>query len=36
MSGFQTGVPVDGKSVNSKLASVPDRQAIVKKAIVEK
>jgi len=28
--------PVDGKSVNSKLASVPDCQAIVKKAIVEK
>jgi len=28
--------PVEGKSVNSKLASVPDCQAIVKKAIVEK
>jgi putative N6-adenine-specific DNA methylase len=28
--------PVDGKSVNSKLSSVPDCQAIVKKAIVEK
>jgi putative N6-adenine-specific DNA methylase len=28
--------PVDGKSVSSKLASVPDCQAIVKKAIVEK
>jgi len=28
--------PVDGKSINSKLASVPDCQAIVKKAIVEK
>ena len=28
--------PVDGRSVNSKLSSVPDCQAIVKKAIVEK
>jgi len=28
--------PVDGKSINSKLFSVPDCQAIVKKAIVEK
>lgn len=28
--------PVDGKSVDSKLSSVPDCQAIVKKAIVEK
>ena len=28
--------PVDGKSVDSKLASVPDCQAIVKKAVVEK
>lgn len=28
--------PVEGKSVNSKLYSVPDCQAIVKKAIVEK
>ncbi len=28
--------PVDGKSVDSKLASIPDCQAIVKKAIVEK
>lgn len=28
--------PVDGKSVNSGLSSVPDCQAIVKKAIVEK
>ncbi|MCL4441647.1 MAG: class I SAM-dependent RNA methyltransferase [Firmicutes bacterium] len=28
--------PVEGKSVNSKLFSVPDCQAIVKKAIVEK
>lgn len=28
--------PVEGKSINSKLASVPDCQAIVKKAIVEK
>lgn len=28
--------PVEGKSVGSKLASVPDCQAIVKKAIVEK
>ncbi|HPP36747.1 MAG TPA: class I SAM-dependent RNA methyltransferase [Clostridiales bacterium] len=28
--------PVDGKSVNSKLSSVPDCQAIVKKAVVEK
>lgn len=28
--------PVNGKSVDSKLASVPDCQAIVKKAIVEK
>lgn len=28
--------PVEGKSVNSKLSSVPDCQAIVKKAIVEK
>lgn len=28
--------PVDGRSVDSKLSSVPDCQAIVKKAIVEK
>jgi len=28
--------PVDGKSINSKLYSVPDCQAIVKKAVVEK
>lgn len=28
--------PVDGKSVKSKLSSVPDCQAIVKKAVVEK
>lgn len=28
--------PVDGKSIDSKLASVPDCQAIVKKAVVEK
>lgn len=28
--------PVDGKSIDSKLSSVPDCQAIVKKAIVEK
>jgi len=28
--------PVNGKSINSKLSSVPDCQAIVKKAIVEK
>ncbi len=28
--------PVDGKSVDSKLSSVPDCQAIVKKAVVEK
>lgn len=28
--------PVDGKSVDSRLSSVPDCQAIVKKAIVEK
>jgi len=28
--------PVEGKSINSKLFSVPDCQAIVKKAIVEK
>ncbi len=28
--------PVEGKSVNSKLFSVPDCQAIVKKAVVEK
>lgn len=28
--------PVEGKSVDSKLASVPDCQAIVKKAVVEK
>lgn len=28
--------PVEGKSINSKLHSVPDCQAIVKKAIVEK
>jgi len=28
--------PVEGKSVNSQLSSVPDCQAIVKKAIVEK
>jgi len=28
--------PVNGSSVNSKLASIPDCQAIVKKAIVEK
>lgn len=28
--------PVDGKSVDSKLSSIPDCQAIVKKAIVEK
>ncbi len=28
--------PVEGKSINSKLSSVPDCQAIVKKAIVEK
>lgn len=27
--------PVEGKSINSKLASVPDCQAIVKKAVVE-
>lgn len=28
--------PVEGKSIDSKLASVPDCQAIVKKAVVEK
>ncbi|AKL97113.1 RNA methyltransferase YpsC [Clostridium aceticum] len=28
--------PVEGKSINSQLASVPDCQAIVKKAVVEK
>lgn len=28
--------PVDGKSIDSKLSSVPDCQAIVKKAVVEK
>ncbi len=28
--------PVDGKSISSKLSSVPDCQAIVKKAVVEK
>ncbi|MDI9477117.1 MAG: THUMP domain-containing class I SAM-dependent RNA methyltransferase [Natronincolaceae bacterium] len=28
--------PVNGKSINSKLSSVPDCQAIVKKAVVEK
>jgi len=28
--------PVQGKSINSKLSSVPDCQAIVKKAVVEK
>lgn len=28
--------PVDGKSVDSKLASIPDCQAIAKKAVVEK
>lgn len=28
--------PVDGKSIDSKLASIPDCQAIVKKAVVEK
>jgi len=30
------GFPVQGKSINSKLFSVPDCQAIVKKAVVEK
>jgi putative N6-adenine-specific DNA methylase len=30
------GFPVEGKSVDSKLASVPDCQAIVKKAVVER
>ena len=30
------GIPCDGRSVDSTLSSVPDCQAIVKKAVVEK